>query len=68
MITPLLVALFTRAWIEILLFAQIHALRCVALFTRAWIEIHKHKPPSRADCVALFTRAWIEMAHSILSV
>ena len=33
------VALFTRAWIEILLVGKSTALHFVALFTRAWIEI-----------------------------
>ena len=34
------VALFTRAWIEILLFRLRREKRIVALFTRAWIEIY----------------------------
>ena len=33
------VALFTRAWIEILYRRVSHLLGKVALFTRAWIEI-----------------------------
>ena len=33
------VALFTRAWIEIILLRQLDSLTLVALFTRAWIEI-----------------------------
>ena len=33
------VALFTRAWIEILTFMSTPLLPNVALFTRAWIEI-----------------------------
>ena len=35
----ILVALFTRAWIEIAIFALLTAGISVALFTRAWIEI-----------------------------
>ena len=35
----MLVALFTRAWIEIYRFTVIYVLKLVALFTRAWIEI-----------------------------
>ena len=34
-----LVALFTRAWIEIVLVSKYAASFAVALFTRAWIEI-----------------------------
>ena len=34
-----LVALFTRAWIEIVFVKKVTDLRNVALFTRAWIEI-----------------------------
>ena len=33
------VALFTRAWIEIVLHKKFVAIKMVALFTRAWIEI-----------------------------
>ena len=33
------VALFTRAWIEILISNCVILLQLVALFTRAWIEI-----------------------------
>ena len=39
MITPLSVALFTRAWIEILSLLYCAFVKTVALFTRAWIEI-----------------------------
>ena len=34
-----MVALFTRAWIEISCFCVDYRVCCVALFTRAWIEI-----------------------------
>ena len=34
-----MVALFTRAWIEIFPFTLSNLLSLVALFTRAWIEI-----------------------------
>ena len=33
------VALFTRAWIEIILYNTKYLKHMVALFTRAWIEI-----------------------------
>ena len=33
------VALFTRAWIEISCHEKLSSVRAVALFTRAWIEI-----------------------------
>ena len=39
MITPLLVALFTRAWIEMPLSVFVSSAIAVALFTRAWIEM-----------------------------
>ena len=46
------VALFTRAWIEILLTYSTSVIKAVALFTRAWIEIIINggglvPPPSR---------------------
>ena len=34
-----MVALFTRAWIEIIQLDTLTFIRAVALFTRAWIEI-----------------------------
>ena len=37
----LLVALFTRAWIEIIASLKAFVKYTVALFTRAWIEIGK---------------------------
>ena len=37
------VALFTRAWIEIILQPFFILIRIVALFTRAWIEIYHQK-------------------------
>ena len=58
------VALFTRAWIEILQ-NVLQALRLlVALFTRAWIEIAERCMQLPNNDVALFTRAWIEMSLS----
>ena len=60
-----MVALFTRAWIEILAvkWKNIYA-PTVALFTRAWIEILRSRRENKRSTrrVALFTRAWIEMA------
>ena len=35
-----LVALFTRAWIEIMVYTAYRLCKRVALFTRAWIEIY----------------------------
>ena len=55
------VALFTRAWIEIITAQKDGVAIVVALFTRAWIEIPSVHKPRRAYTVALFTRAWIEM-------
>ena len=56
------VALFTRAWIEILSHPLKSQSGAVALFTRAWIEIQSHASLSICRKVALFTRAWIEIA------
>ena len=55
------VALFTRAWIEIVRSNTSGDIISVALFTRAWIEIANTKPKRKNIEVALFTRAWIEM-------
>ena len=55
------VALFTRAWIEIVLIKDIADLRYVALFTRAWIEMTTPSANWACVTVALFTRAWIEI-------
>ena len=55
------VALFTRAWIEILDFGFESMLEDVALFTRAWIEIMRYHYTCTYSLVALFTRAWIEI-------
>ena len=57
-----LVALFTRAWIEISFAVATADVTIVALFTRAWIETEwlSYKQPH--PNVALFTRAWIETA------
>ena len=58
---PTVVALFTRAWIEIQ--PEMEALDAVpvALFTRAWIEIRTSERIFICADVALFTRAWIEI-------
>ena len=37
--TPIIVALFTRAWIEIVSELKTYPSTAVARFTRAWIEI-----------------------------
>ena len=55
------VALFTRAWIEIIKGRFAPSLYFVALFTRAWIEITAEKNKLDKTGVALFTRAWIEI-------
>ncbi len=56
------VALFTRAWIEMVYVdTLIGDLTMVALFTRAWIEMFILSPLPRRARVALFTRAWIEI-------
>ena len=58
-----LVALFTRAWIEIK--ERVTCIRgiAVALFTRAWIEIYGTHLHFDVQVVALFTRAWIEIRY-----
>ncbi len=55
------VALFTRAWIEILYHFITLYMFLVALFTRAWIEITRVIQTYGYGTVALFTRAWIEI-------
>ena len=61
-----IVALFTRAWIEIKYSKKDIIEALVALFTRAWIEMFGcvYMIPQRS--VALFTRAWIEIVVSKL--
>ena len=56
-----MVALFTRAWIEIAARYQVNQSCLVALFTRAWIEIMLYNIKYLKYNVALFTRAWIEI-------
>ena len=56
------VALFTRAWIEILPYHLALINWGVALFTRAWIEMSLFLKCQSPCLVALFTRAWIEIA------
>ncbi len=56
-----LVALFTRAWIEIAHRSSPSRGTRVALFTRAWIEILPIPARPAGHRVALFTRAWIEI-------
>ena len=56
-----LVALFTRAWIEIENLYKLYKVCIVALFTRAWIEISRAYRRKQSNFVALFTRAWIEI-------
>ena len=56
-----MVALFTRAWIEMNLYSLVDGQTYVALFTRAWIEIGMRRLTALYLQVALFTRAWIEI-------
>ena len=56
-----MVALFTRAWIEMCVTVARVSSAYVALFTRAWIEIQAHAFHVPFSHVALFTRAWIEI-------
>ncbi len=55
------VALFTGAWIEILVYYYITLAFPVALFTGAWIEINLLLIALLTSVVALFTGAWIEI-------
>ena len=55
------VALFARAWIEIMSLEKATDLTVVALFARAWIEILFDLQGFSLGLVALFARAWIEM-------
>ena len=59
-----MVALFTRAWIEISEINCPWVKNIVALFTRAWIEISEINCPWVKNIVALFTRAWIEISKA----
>ena len=65
MLQDISVALFTRAWIEILSAETYLCIVLVALFTRAWIEIEKPHNKAKNKHVALFTRAWIEIADGL---
>ena len=58
-----IVALFTRAWIEIYYENTNGQLFGVALFTRAWIEIYPQYSKIAGVNVALFARAWIEIVN-----
>ena len=62
LINIIIVALFTRAWIEISHLTGVLKSNVVALFTRAWIEIQSQVTDFVTQVVALFTRAWIEIA------
>ena len=55
------VALFARAWIEIIRKSENDWSLTVALFARAWIEIAVSFATSSGTFVALFARAWIEI-------
>ena len=59
---PTLVALFARAWIEMLDIKRLNELFKVALFARAWIEIELITNNIFFPYVALFARAWIEIS------
>ena len=63
-----LVALFTRAWIEISFAVATADVTIVALFTRAWIEIDTVYFANGIIIVALFTRAWIEIKRTTPSL
>ena len=56
-----MVALFTRAWIEMTALSENLYSARVALFTRAWIEMTQKGKIDVDILVALFTRAWIEI-------
>ena len=59
-----MVALFARAWIEILYPKFCRLIRQVALFARAWIEINLADIDGIMQMVALFARAWIEIKNT----
>ena len=62
-IVQLSVALYMRAWIEILLFVLPRRARTVALYMRAWIEIKYNTHRLVNKFVALYMRAWIEIVN-----
>ena len=55
------VALYTSAWIEIMIFGYSYASIKVALYTSAWIEIFVILGMVGGSRVALYTSAWIEI-------
>ena len=55
------VALYTSAWIEIILSKAGYLLAYVALYTSAWIEILRSAEANVNVTVALYTSAWIEI-------
>ena len=61
------VALFARAWIEILKLLPFVCFLLVSLFARAWIEISQTSHVCKIFPVALFARAWIEIVFYTLS-
>ena len=63
----MIVALFTRAWIEIASSARAVRDCPVALFTRAWIEMSILTSFLVLPRVALFTSAWIEISFMLIS-
>ena len=56
------VALYTSAWIEIMIVGRPRRWIAVALYTSAWIEITNSVTlETIASLVALYTSAWIEI-------
>ena len=59
------VALYARAWVEIIALCRRHRFLAVALYARAWVEIKRFANLSPHLYVALYARAWVEMILSM---
>ena len=55
------VALYARAWVEIMLYAAAWRAAKVALYARAWVEILRSVVTFSKYMVALYARAWVEI-------
>ena len=55
------VALYARAWVEIMQSSALTGSAIVALYARAWVEIAGGGIYRRVPAVALYARAWVEI-------
>ena len=59
-----MVALYARAWVEILDTNMLPPMPGVALYARAWVEIKVMDNKGRIGYVALYARAWVEISFA----